>query len=278
MLHFQSRCLVLALFMAALTSNVYAVDGVLLIDQNRALAGNVTAGDAPGFPVSITQRGSYKLSGNLTVPDSMTTAIEISSDFVTIDLNGFSIVGPVDCSARTPFGLCNGQKGNDTGTGIKGGVRNTSAIYFNITIRNGSIQGMGNSGIDIFGDSILVQYMHIRGNGLFGMVIYRSLSGSSSSQSSVIVEHNIAQLNRDIGIFVEAGLVTDNVAGQNGSSGIEMRQGTAARNVCTYNGGYGLGLGSEVGYTGNTLARNIIAQVDSGVNLGQNLCGTVACP
>src|SRR6185436_8638324 len=59
------RPLVLCLMMAGLSGSAFAVDGTILIDQNRALAGNVTPGDAPGFPVTISQPGSYKLSGNL---------------------------------------------------------------------------------------------------------------------------------------------------------------------------------------------------------------------
>jgi hypothetical protein len=86
--------------LAATSSSLYAVDGVVLIDQNRALAGNVTPGDAPGFPVTISQPGSYRLSGNLTVPDSNTTAIQITADFVTLDLNGFSIIGPNVCTVN----------------------------------------------------------------------------------------------------------------------------------------------------------------------------------
>jgi hypothetical protein len=50
-------------------------DGVVYIDQNHALGGGVTPGDAAGFPVTISQSGSYRLSGNLTVPDLNTTAI-----------------------------------------------------------------------------------------------------------------------------------------------------------------------------------------------------------
>ena len=51
------------------------VDGVVYIDQNRAAAGGITPGDLAGFPVTIAQSGSYRLSGNLTVPDLNTTAI-----------------------------------------------------------------------------------------------------------------------------------------------------------------------------------------------------------
>src|SRR6266571_8801026 len=91
--------------LAALAVPTYAVDGEVLINQNAALAGNVTPGDTPGFPVIISVAGSYKLSGNLTVPDANTTAILITADNVTIDLNGFSIVGPSVC-VGTPVTSC----------------------------------------------------------------------------------------------------------------------------------------------------------------------------
>jgi parallel beta-helix repeat protein len=71
----------------------WAVDGVVLIDQNRAIAGSVTGGDLPGYPVTISQPGSYQLSGNLTVPDGV-HGIEITASNVTLNLNGFAIVGP----------------------------------------------------------------------------------------------------------------------------------------------------------------------------------------
>src|SRR5437870_3755247 len=97
MSHLQSRWMAPALLCAGLSCNLYAVDGVILIDQNRALAGNVTPGDLQGFPVTISVAGSYRLSGNLTVPDANTTAILVTVDNVTIDLNGFSIIGPTVC-------------------------------------------------------------------------------------------------------------------------------------------------------------------------------------
>src|SRR6266436_5972961 len=94
----SQRPMVCACMLAALASSLYAVDGVVLIDQNHALAGNITPGDAPGFPVTISQPGSYRLTGNLVVPDVNTTAIQITADFVTVDLNGFSIIGPNVCT------------------------------------------------------------------------------------------------------------------------------------------------------------------------------------
>jgi hypothetical protein len=83
--------LIIAVFASAAA---YAVDGVILIDQNKAIAGSVTPGDAPGFPVTISQPGSYRLSSNLTVTNQATRAIQINANNVSLDLNGFSIIGP----------------------------------------------------------------------------------------------------------------------------------------------------------------------------------------
>jgi hypothetical protein len=66
------------------TAPAFAVDGVILINQATVMA-------AGGFPYKITQPGSYKLSGNLVVTTAIAEAIVISSDDVTLDLNGFSI-------------------------------------------------------------------------------------------------------------------------------------------------------------------------------------------
>src|SRR6202011_4694295 len=140
MSHLQSRWLAPALLMAALSCNMYAVDGVVLIDQNRALAGGVTPGDTPGFPVTISVSGSYRLSGNLTVPDANTTAILITQDNVTIDLNGFSIIGPTVCVGSPTVTSCSPL---GAGYGVDGGG------HHSITVINGSVRGMGNSGISL---------------------------------------------------------------------------------------------------------------------------------
>jgi hypothetical protein len=64
---------------------------VVLITQAKAMAGDVTPGDAPGFPVSITRPGSYRLTTNLRT--SSGPAVEIVADNVSLNLNGFSIIG-----------------------------------------------------------------------------------------------------------------------------------------------------------------------------------------
>ena len=56
-----------------------------------------------GFPYKIANPGSYRSSGNLVVKAADTTAINIDASNVTIDLNGFSIMGPG--SSVGPYGL-----------------------------------------------------------------------------------------------------------------------------------------------------------------------------
>jgi hypothetical protein len=114
-----------ALITTVFLSTAWGVDGVILIDQNRALAGNVTPGDAPGFPVTISQPGSYRLSTNLLVPSGL-NGISITSSKVTIDLNGFSIMTP-DVTTFPPFFY---------------GIRFEAPITPSfIIIRNGTIDG-----------------------------------------------------------------------------------------------------------------------------------------
>jgi hypothetical protein len=115
-------------------ATVFAVDGVILIDQNKALAGNVTPGDGAGYPVILSLSGSYRLSGNLTVPVSA-TGIQITADGVSLDLNGFSIIGP---------GVFPGG-----GNAINGDNRKRIRVF------NGSISGFSTA-VDFLGTAELI--------------------------------------------------------------------------------------------------------------------------
>src|SRR5512141_598037 len=84
----------LGLFALSAGAQITDPSGVILIDQQHAQVGGIGPGDASGFPVTITQSGSYKLASNLTVASSTANAISIQADNVTLDLNGFSLTGP----------------------------------------------------------------------------------------------------------------------------------------------------------------------------------------
>jgi hypothetical protein len=121
-----------ALSLAALAATAQAQ--VITIDQAKALAGNVTPGDTPGFPVTISQPGSYRLMSNLTVADVSAHGIRIEANGVTIDLNGFSITG----ARCVPGGRCHIGTG---GAGIVGGR--------NVSILNGTVTQFADSGIHV---------------------------------------------------------------------------------------------------------------------------------
>ena len=54
------------------------------INQTNALLGSITAGETPGFPITISKPGSYLMTSNLRVPDSVEHAIEIATAAVTL--------------------------------------------------------------------------------------------------------------------------------------------------------------------------------------------------
>jgi hypothetical protein len=117
--------IVAAVILLAGSHAAYAVDGLVLIDQAKALAGNVTPGDAPGFPVTLSLPGSYRLSGNLNVPSTL-VGISITATNVTIDLNGFSLTTPFPQAQQSPS---------------RGILWEGSVLPSGITVRNGTVEG-----------------------------------------------------------------------------------------------------------------------------------------
>lgn len=143
-------------------SAAQAVDGAIEINQARALAGGVTSTDAPGFPVTLDTTGSYRLTGNLTVPDANTDAIVVDAENVTIDLGGFAILGITGCLGTSGNISC-----SNTGTGS--GITTTAGfpVSTGTVVRNGTIYGMGAHCLELragsWVDGVLVQFCGIDG-------------------------------------------------------------------------------------------------------------------
>ena len=239
-----TRRFVYLLTLAALTNALHAVDGVILIDQARAMAGNVTPGDTPGFPILITVPGSYRLSANLTIPDRFTNGIQITADNVTIDLNGFSIIGPTVCTPNPTN--CGGSGG---GVGIHSGDFNTGTIHArNIRVYNGTVRGMGFHGVRLMGDTSLVENVFTYSNGGPGIVV----GGGSVINSFAVLNggtgiiaaqsyNSVADRNASTGISIrQSGIAIGNRSTFNGGAGLTIFTGTAANNTVTNNGGFGI--------------------------------------
>lgn len=88
------------------------------ISQACAVNTGCFAGDTAGFPVTIAVSGSYRLTTDLVNTNANVHGIRVAADYVTIDLNGFRVAGPVTCSGVGPTLTCSrGGTGNDTGAG-----------------------------------------------------------------------------------------------------------------------------------------------------------------
>ena len=258
------RPMVCIFILAAISSGLYAVDGVVLIDQNSALAGYVTSADAPGFPVTISQSGSYRLSGNLTVPDLNTTAIQITADFVTLDLNGFSIIGPAVC-AGSPM-KCSAP-GKGTGVQAAGdepfGPRG-------VRVLNGSVRGMGLMGIWMTGDGSFVSRVNVDSNAGGGMSVAGSVIESAASHNGsfgiigITVRDSTAVQNLGDGIILATGgVATGNSSSSNGGYGLYVQFGTATGNALFVNKSFGISALCPSSIVGNTVAGSEVGSIET---------------
>src|SRR5258707_993661 len=120
-----------------------AAGGEILISQEAALAGSVTPGDAPGFPITLSQPGRYRLVGNLDA-SANTDGIVINADDVTVDFGGFTLSG-----------------GGKAGTGV-------ASAHDAVEIENGGVSGFQHFGIDSrsAGKVWTISDMRVLSNGL----------------------------------------------------------------------------------------------------------------
>jgi hypothetical protein len=237
------RLLALALAAIGLVSApaAHAVDGVILIDQTRALSGGVTPGDAPGFPVTISRSGSYRLASNLTVTPANTSAIvvEAGGDAVTLDLNGFSIVGP--CK---PPAAC---AASGSGFGVFGAT----------IVTNGSVIGMGGSGV--VGGMVKDVWAGQNGSGVAADVVtrVRAHQNRGTGISSKNVTQSVATENLGQGIAVINGTVTSSTANRNGGDGFYVVGSTISNCTAELNGSLGIS-GDSAKVMDNTVNGNQI--------------------
>jgi len=262
---FRLRCALSALGLLAVAQGAQAQ---LSIDQNKALAGSVTQGDSPGFPVTLSVPGAYKLTGNLVVPAS-TDGILIAAPNVTLDLNGFSIVGPVVCTGAGKALTCAGVK---QGSGIThySGMSGT-------TVRNGTVRGFGLTGVGA-DTGATINNVTATSNGGHGFAVYHNSTVSNS----------MANDNGNIGFLLfSGGVITNSRAHNNKSFGVrvdsytpegyvemggEVRDSYASRNGDT---GF-ISLGTyPVSWIGNTASKND-GCFSGGKLVRNNVCDGVA--
>ncbi len=190
----MNRCAAVLLF---LPLSCFAVDGVYEINQLCVDSGCFSPSDSPGWPVVLAQPGSYRLTSNLKISEAEAiedainiTAIEITADGVSLDLNGFSIIGP------KPL--------DDTGTGV--GVYSFAS---GTSIANGHVTGMGGRGI-ICGESCRIDGVVATLNGSVGL----QMSGWN------LVTNSVSSLNLAGGVVTNGLVKNCLISGNAGLAGL----------------------------------------------------------
>lgn len=237
---------ILPLLAVWVAASAHAIDGVIEINQPRALMGGVTPGDAPGFPVTLSSPGSYRLTGPLTVASSSTGGISVSAVGVEIDLNGFSIAGPGSCSGSGSTLVCPPV---GFATGVSGGA--------GVTVRNGGIRGFSNRGVRI-GPNSRVTEMLLTENSASGIEV----GGESEISRCVVRRNGISGISAQDGSNVRRNVVVGN-----GGTAIGAGQGSrVVENSIWGNGGLGVSIfGSPDTGGGVAEGNGIVANDDAGV-------------
>lgn len=239
-------------------ASVIASDGQLEINQACAINAGCFTGDSPGFPVTITLPGSYRLTGNLdlSTEGANVSGITISAPAVSIDLGGFHIIGPTICT-----GSGSGISCTPSSTGVgSAGVQFTSSAIAGV-VKNGIVRNMTNFGILSQATGLRVQDTTVLHNGRDGI---------SSGLGSLLI-HSVAIENAQDGIEINTGSVINGVSSiGNGYNGINGR-GTGSvvsQSSVRNNGMHGFNLGLTYSFAMNNA---------SGNNVLGNLCGGGIC-
>lgn len=240
-----------------------------------------TPGDANALFV-INQAGSYYLDDNISVAlfSGSFDVIRVDAPDVTIDLNGFRIVN---------------LQGARHGIVASQGVDNTNVL-------NGTITGMGATGIELNDNALLrgVNVIGSTGNQALGAELGQdarvegcSFVGNDSNGLLVfegsVVTDSIARENTGVGFDTRGATVENCFAIENGTLGFRLSTGSMRACVARGNGVLGFdvfgaavensrafdnGQGSEIldgGFSANdSVLRGCIAQENNGVGFRTN--------
>lgn len=202
--------------------------------------------------MTISSPGSYFFAGTITVSTTGNHGITIISDNVTIDLNGFSLIGPGKEAGTTDNGI-------DVNTGLK-----------NVTVKNGTIRDWPHDGAFAYYASFCVfeslQCLNNGRTGIYGcneMTARNNICNNNGSLGISAGHHsrltgNVCKENGFRGLGVGYGsVVTGNSCNKNSSSGMDIMSGsTAIGNSRFDNGGNGISLWNNVVVVNNACASN----------------------
>ncbi|HYD00473.1 MAG TPA: right-handed parallel beta-helix repeat-containing protein [Phycisphaerales bacterium] len=237
------------------------------IEPRTAISAANTPGDADSL-FRITQPGSYYLTGNVNGVAGK-VGIEIAASGVTLDLNGFELLGvPGSLSGTRP-----------------------GANISNVTIKNGSARNWGEVGVSLAVFQVTgarIESVHASGNGGAGIFsgdgcVVTGCAASANAASGIatgaacVVSGCVAYSNAGTGINASGGChVVDCTSYSNAGTGISVGSGgTVSRCTVLASGTYGIGTSSSCTVEGCTVrgsAQDGIRCAGSGSVIRDNVC------
>jgi Periplasmic copper-binding protein (NosD) len=195
-------------------------------------------------PYVINAQGNYVLGGNLTYQTNSQTqaAITVNVGYVTIDLNGFYLIKPLNGDTSLSFGILASNKAN-------------------ITVRNGTIIGVS-QGIRFDGtnnnDNNRVEAVRFNFEQMTGILLI-------DARNNLIRDCSIA----NTGFDTQGNIVTGNGDGidilSNPSSGNSVIDNRVSRSVQE-----GIHTRSGQGFGGTYLENNLVSNCPTGFDLAQD--------
>lgn len=181
------------------------------VEPRVAINSTNTPGNATNVFV-ITQPGSYYLAANVAVPSGK-NGILVSASRVTIDLNGFAIVGS---------------------TGSLEGITTAGGSPSHVNVRNGTIATCGSTGINlVWAPSCLIENVAFAGNKGHGLQAGNNTHVSNCSASNTT----------NSGFYSAGGVVFhDCTAYWNGSGFVSQQSDVYERCVAQSNNGVGFSI------------------------------------
>lgn len=203
------------------------------VEPRIPIGSATTPGDSDATPslYKITQPGSYYLTGNITGVSGR-IGIEIVASGVTLDLNGYDLVGVA---------------------GSLDGVRVTAATNC-ASVFNGSVRDWDANGVDVGSSSgAIVHHIRARGNNSSGIYVgtnaivsdctasfnasagITNSAGITTGAGSTVVNCSVSANQRD-GINAGSGCTVTNCTVQaNGQAGISVNSGSLVSGCAVYN-------------------------------------------
>lgn len=233
------------LALSSLPFATHAAGGAFEINQD-CIAVGCFAGDSAGFPLSITQPGSYVLTSDIVVPAGTNIAISINASPVDLDLNHHAIDGGGSCSG-IPVSSCTAGNGT-TGISSYSGGHGVAQLH----IHDGTIRGFTNGAfsgamyLSDVGDGTALERLNVVENGgssTAAIELYTSgVGGAVQIRDSHIVRSDAYGIANNSGALASAVTVIleNNDISGNGLFGVTGFSGTYTGNRFNSNGNYAI--------------------------------------